>query len=266
MTKTKKIIIIIVTVVLLGGFFLWILLPRLAIKKLADTYLDSFDVEGKYFEDYSVTDDSLVTVVNKYISLDIPSELTLVNEEYVEEKGGEGVAVYSNENEEYGDSVMVSNKPDHEEWNLTDVSQTLEAGAEEEFEIAHEQFVKGIESFGNGTPDSYYDTLKCIYLLEHEDQAFWDMNKATAFVALATYRSILVNDQEAIYIYEREDICGILHISRLIKEEYDYSGYSVQFKVYSPDDLDTSYLIMMRAKTLEEIYAVINSVEIIGAA
>lgn len=257
MTKKKKIIIVIAAVLVVTGFFLYVLLPRIGLKLMADKYLDSFDVPCSYFaeENYSVRDDSLVNIRNKYVSIDIPADLQ-PNEERLDENGEP--MLYQSEDNKRGIILL---PPSTDKLDMTDPAYI------EDFEnkgVAHEKLIRGVESFGNGIPDSKYNTTKASFLLEREDYSFWDMDKAVCFIMLATFRSILVSFTEEAYIYETDDICGIVQISREIDEESGYSGYTAYFSAYSPDDLNTDYTVMIDMETLEEIYAVINSMEIIG--
>lgn len=257
MTKKKKIIIVIAAVLVVTGIFLYVLLPRISLKLMADKYLDSFNVPCSYFEEenYSVRDDSFVNIRNKYVSIDIPADLQ-PNVELLDEN--EEPMFYLSEDKK---SSVFLPSPSSDKLDMTDPAYI------EDFEnkgVAHEKIIKGIESFGNGIPDSKYNTYKASFLLERGDYSFWEMDKAVGFTILATFRSILVSFTEEAYIYETDDIYGIVQISREIDEESGYSGYTAYFSAYSPDDLNTDYTVMIDMETLEEIYAVINSMEIIG--
>ncbi|MBQ8569145.1 MAG: hypothetical protein IJ446_08005 [Oscillospiraceae bacterium] len=264
MTKTKKIIIIIVTVVLLAAFFIWVLLPRIIFKSFADKYLDDcFDVKGSYFEaeNYSVTNDSYVTVSNKYISLDIPADLVPYND-FPDENGYP--RFYFTEPKTSKSLCLL--QPSTDKFDITDPAYTEGMENEANMKVALEELIEAIESFGNGIPDSKYNTYKAIYLLEREDNSFWNFNKAVGFNTLGSLRAISVNGYESVYIYETDDICGTVLIEKDIDEEKGYSGYSAVFDAYLYDDLNTNYTVMINMESLEEIYAVINSVEIISAA
>ena len=66
-------------------------------------------------------------------------------------------------------------------------------------------------------------------------------------------------DGDDFYVYETADKCGIIVVKALDGAEDDYY---VIAEMYSKDDLNTCYTVMINSSDLEQIYAVINSITI----
>ena len=63
---------------------------------------------------------------------------------------------------------------------------------------------------------------------------------------------------EEIYIYEADDKCGFIIVSAP-KDDQKY--FRITADMYSTTDLNAPYTIIIRSETLEEAYAMINSIE-----
>lgn len=70
-------------------------------------------------------------------------------------------------------------------------------------------------------------------------------------------KEILMSSYEEFYLYERDNIRGII----LITERED--KYQVIFEIYNSDDLNTAYTLLIGVKNIDDAYAIINSAEFI---
>ena len=254
--KTKVIISCIVAAVLILGFVLWVILPRVALSKMAEEFLlPNFSRKGEYFDGYDVRNDSFIRVENEYISLSVPSDFKLETE-----LAAEHHYPYIYRREEPNEVILLMWEPDETVMDLTNYSQYAENENVPD-EKAFKKMVDAFESFGNGIPDSKYASYKCIALLDKEDYSFWDIGKATAFSVLGAFRVAAFSNYDKTYVYESEDICGILYVSENSDDSDELTKYEVIFDAYPVSDLNYSYTVIIGMNSLEEIYAVINSVE-----
>ena len=61
------------------------------------------------------------------------------------------------------------------------------------------------------------------------------------------------------YIYETEDICGLIRVRELTEKDYKYY---IIVDMFSTDDLDTVHGLLIKTNDLEMAYAMINSITI----
>ena len=256
--KTKIIISCIVAAVLILGFVIWVIMPRVALSKMVEEFIfpDFENCKGEYFDEYDVRNDSFVRTENEYIAFDIPSGYVL--EKQPTEENDHIPYIYSQDDtKEY---VLMFAKPDDTVLDLTDHSM-YEDDENIPDEKTFQKMVDAFESFGNGIPDSRFAAYKCIALLDKEDYSFWDIGKATAFTVLGTFKVTAFSHYDNIYVYESEDINGILYITDNSDDPDDFTKYEAIFDAYPVSDLNHSYTILMDMNSLEDIYSVINSVE-----
>lgn len=254
--KTKIIISCIVAAVLILGFVIWVIMPRAAMGIIAKKYImPSIDYhKGGYFDGYDVRNDSFVRVENEFIALDIPSGFEL--EKKPDEEGEDLPHIERYERKDTKEAVLLFPKPNDTVMDMTDYAMYAENEKIPD-EKAFNRLLDTFESFGNGIPDSRFASYKCIVLLDKENYSFWDMDKATAFTVLGTFRVSALSVYKDAYVYESDNIRGILYLS----ENSRKGKYEAAFDAYPVSDLNYSYTITMCMDSLEDIYAVINSVE-----
>lgn len=256
--KTKIIISSIGLAVVILGIAIWVILPRAALGIMADKYIvPSIDYhKGGYFDGYDVRNDSFKRVENEFIALEIPSGFELEKQPDEEKKNLPHLKRY--ERNDTKETVLLFAKPNDTVMDMTDYAMYAEDEKIPD-EKAFKRLLDTFESFGNGIPDSRFAAYKCIVLLDKDDYSFWDMDKATAFTVLGTFRLSALSVYKDAYVYESDNICGILYLS----ENSRNGKYEAAFDAYPVSDLNYSYTIMMYMNSLEDIYAVINSVEFI---
>lgn len=137
-----------------------------------------------------------------------------------------------------------------------------------EANITAEEVVKGFQSIWGITPDCAYNTIKCAYLTEKDCYNFWDINSQKAYIVSATLKNTLTN-REDILIYEKGDICGFVswfeRTDSEIKELQDKYGeatkYVATLEIFTKNDLNSSNTILVKANSLDEVFAIMNSAE-----
>lgn len=255
--KTKIIISCIGLAVIILGIVIWVIMPRVALSKMVDEFLiPNFTGKGEYFDGYDVRNDSFIRVENEFISLDIPAEYILEKQPSPEHD-----YPYIYRRNDTNEVVLLMSEPYDAVMDLTDYSQ-YDENENVPDEKAFKKLTAAFESFGYGMPDSRFAVYKCSILLDKEDYSFWNLGKATAFVVLGTMKATGLSLYEDYYVYESENIKGILSIEENTVDEDHPTRYEAAFDVYPVSDLNHSYTIMFGMNSLEDIYAVINSVEV----
>lgn len=235
-----------------------IIAPR-ALTYMMSGYLTAVDNEpATYFTEYSAEPDfESITVDNEKFSVSIP-------ENFTHKDTGEvtSLNIYISPDEEHYEFIMLTGIEGEEVNLLNPETYTDSENIPENIDI--EEVGSWFEKLGHGLPNSTYNTFKCIALLERDDFSFCDLEQSVAFVIMGMFKEILYyEDYEYVYIYERDDICGIIQIKRDKKDETNFDGYKVTFEFFSTDDLNKSYTLMMGMQSLDDIYAIVNSVEIL---
>lgn len=257
--KTKIIVSCIAAAVLILGFVIWVIMPRVALNKMVEEFLlPDFNGKGEYFDSYDVRNDIFVKTENDYISFELPSGYELEKQPNDEHKTIPYVFRQNDTNE----VVVMFAKPDDTVMNLTDYAR-YENNENIPDEKAFRKMVDAFDSFGNGIPDSKFAAYKCAVLLDKDDYSFWDIGKATAFIILGCFRAASFSGYDNIYVYESEDINGILYITDNSDDPNEVAKYEAVFDAYPVSDLNSSYTVMFSMNSLEDIYSVINSVEFI---
>lgn len=246
---------IVAGVIVIGTLFLFVLLPRLMIYKNVREFIFGMGKSAEYFTEYSVTNDSFSMVDNGEFSVKIPDGLELQDEisenlmEYESSDESKHVIMVK------GSDASYLNMFDPE--NYTDVNET-------DMHMELEELTEGFEIIGKGYPDSAYGALKCMHLIDSDDYNFWDLKSARVFAVMgyskAASEPLMGRD---IFIYEGEKICGIVGLSCRENTDTGSATYRTQFKFFKTDDLNTEYMLMISAESLDEAYAIINSVEFI---
>ncbi len=135
-------------------------------------------------------------------------------------------------------------------------------------DITADEVVKGYQSMWGITPDCAYNTIKCAYLTEKDCYNFWDINSQKAYIVSATLKKTLIN-RNNILIYDKDDICGFVsYFERTeneikeLKEKYGQSTrYVASLEIFTKSDLNTSTTILVKVDSLDEVFAIMNSVK-----
>lgn len=248
----KRTIIIIVSIVaalLLIGILLWQLIPRLALSALIKTTLPEFE-SAQMFDSYDITDDSLVEISTDGYTIDIPSGL-------IEKDMGELAAKYYH-NADHTTSVCLVTDAEPLEMNLLDPEKYKDIEGMPSY-VAVDNMEKAFESLGNGViPDNTYNTLKSAALLDSSDYNFWSIENTVGYIVMGSVKLALAYMGDTQYIYERDDARAIVYVKNPIE---DMNYYTVTAELYSTDDLNTAHFLIINAPTLNEAYAVLNSVK-----
>lgn len=250
MSKTKKIILIIVGIILFLAIAAWILVPRI----LVLIGVKSIDM----IEEIPVSTISAETIANadmgktqriekEGISLEIPADLR-------QEKHDLDALVYrspvENEDETHEHSILVMGASDMHEVSFTQ-SEAMETPMLVKLEL--KKVIKGFEAMGMPVPDSAYNTFKMAYTLTEDDYSFWNLNQGVAYFAgSALQEAVMIYDR--VELFETEDLCGFISCSD------KKSQYILQ--IFSKNDLNTVYDVVIRSEDPDLIYAVLDSVEI----
>ncbi len=242
MKKKSKIIIAVLAVVLLLIGLASYLVPMLLLRAATKEILPEAK-RAEYITDFETKPEGYVTVDNVGYTIEIPSQLS--KSDY------EKANVYSAEDgSEYGSQYLFLTEPFDEEMNLLDVYQ-------EEEEAIRKYGIRNVEkmfdSLGYGTPDSYYNILKCVSLLDWEDYNIFSVRKSVAFSVYAALREGFYMTLDN-YIYERGDVRAIVQTGG--------EGYYT-IDVFHVDDLNAAYGMRIKDENLsfEEMISMLNTVE-----
>lgn len=245
MNKTAKIILTVVSILSVLSFAAWLLVPRILLAASTKAILDDVGEAATYFTEYDVRNEDVQTIDNGHIAIDIPADYTIKDTHI------DSVIIYKKP--ETNLTLLMIDSDNMSEMNLLKEETLSEYLTDVQFNIGTKQLTKGFEVLGNGLPDSAYNTFKCIWMLDKEDNSFWNTNQATAFLVTGTLKNILIQYENTM-IYETDDICGFVGYTQL-----DNGIFRVRLEMYQTDDLNTVSTVMLRVKDLETAYAVMNS-------
>ncbi len=249
--QRRKIIVIIAVAVtvLLAVVFFWVIKPRIEFNNLICELLPEVGEGAEYFTEYDVTDDSLVMTEAGDISIGIPAG-------YVpDDTNVQDIAMYRDKNNIKLGVTVNTTATDLEGMSLFyrdsyDVS-------DEEYELITKYLTEWFNALGNGLPDSAYNTYKCMHLLSDDDRSFWDIGQNIAFGITGILKESIPVWGEELYIYETDDKCGFVSVS-YPTDTSEY--YWVTADLYSTDDLNAPYNVIIRSESVEQAYAMINSI------
>lgn len=237
-------------IVLAAVVFFWVIKPRMEFNKLLNDYLPEVGEGAEYFTSYDITDDSLVPLETENFTIDIPAG-------YVPKNIGDIDTVMYFDSENTERSVVIRRSGyDMSDMNMFDRLQYGDVSEDEFSQIVY-YLKEWMEALGHGIPDSAYGTYKCAYLLSDNDRSFWNIGQNIAFGIMGFIKQSLPAWGEEMYIYEADDKCGFVFVSAP-KEENE--NYRVTADIYSTDDLNVPYTVIIRSETLEEAYSIINSI------
>lgn len=247
------IIIVIVSLAIL----LWVLGLRLLILFAAKQITSEMTPPAEYFTEYDITinaDDDVQSITHDGLTMTIPGN-------YVErETSLENTLIYNLPLEDTTDteSVVFMEASDLSDMNLfgEENMAAYTGGFLDKFAV--NKLKKGFDDLGHGLPDSAYNTFKSTSLLSTDDYSFWNWKKGFAYVVSGAIKNTTwIADKN--YIYETEKICGIIHVRELTERDYKYY---IVVDMFSTDDLDTAHGLLIKSDSLEQAYAMINSIVI----
>ena len=125
--------------------------------------------------------------------------------------------------------------------------------------VAVDNMEKAFESLGNGVvPDNTYNTLKSAALLDSNDYNFWSIENTVGYIVMGSVKLALAYMGDIQYIYERDDARAIVYVKNPTD---DMNYYTVTAELYCTDDLNTAHFLIINVPTLNEAYAILNSVK-----
>lgn len=257
MSKAKKIILTIVIIIISLIILLWVLGLRLVIWYAAKQVTPDIGPAAEYFTEYNVTMntvDYVQDISHNGLTMTIPGN-------YVQEElslKNTVMYVLPHEEETATESVVFMASSDLSDMNLFSEENmaTYTGGMLDKF--AANKLMKGFEDLGHGLPDSAYNTFKSTSLLTADDYSFWNWQKGFAYVVSGMIKNTsFLGDYN--YIYETNDICGIIHVRELTEQDYKYYIFADMF---STEDLGTAHGLLIKTNDLEMAYAMINSITI----
>lgn len=196
---------------------------------------------------YDVVGENLTMVEFEHFSVGIP--------EGFEGNDNEGKEVVSYKNGEEGEQAIGIRLAAYDASRLS-IMDVPGLGKWEK-----KQLFDGCEQLGYGIPDSAYNSMKCSYSLREEDYDFWNYNKSLAYCYLLPYRlDMFVADGVNYHIYNYESEEKYI----LINERHDETMEEYRFyaEYFHPEDLNTSYVLVISVKEPELGYAIINSLQL----
>lgn len=242
MKKSTKIIITVLAVVLVLGGLACYFVPMFLLEAATKEIMPECK-RAEYITDFETKPEGYETMDNGGYSIEIPSYL--IKSDY------EKANVYTaDDGTEYGSQYIFLKEPFDEEMSLIDV---YEEDNEEIKKYGIRNVAKMFESLGYGTPDSYYNVLKCTSLLDWEDYNIFSVRKSVAFSVYAALREGLYMTLDN-YIYERGEVRAIIQTGA--------EGYYT-IDIFHTDDLNAGYSIRIKDENLsfEEMVSMLNTVE-----
>lgn len=242
-------------IIILVLFFLWVLLPRIALYKTVKNFLPNVEKSAEYFADFSNVDENndIISVNNGYVSIKIPDSFI-----HDEEKADSIPYIYSDTGKK--ETIFFMPGPD----DLSGLNMLDPEKYKDIENIPNDMGIKeiteGFESLGNGIPDSAYNTYKCALLVDKDDYSFWSLKKGTAFSLASIIKELLISTYDEVYLYERDNIRGIIFIEH---DRGENGLESVTFEIFNENDLNTAHTLIIGVHSLDDAYAIINSAEFI---
>ena len=242
----KKSMLIVVGILLVLVAVGTILLPkRIRLYNEIKNNIDGLGPKGEMFDAFDVTDDSLVQIDTSNLTIGVPKDFIQGDNEII--------VTYksADESQLVGVSKHVSDEP---------IAFFMPGYGENSqifgIEYSFDDLRKGFEKLGYGIPDNTYNTYKCMYLLKEKDYSFWDYEKGLAYANAAFVKGETMM-MDTNYVYEREDMYALIMERNLVDE----GMLHFYVEVFDPDDLNTSYLVVVKVKDRQQAYAIINSIK-----
>lgn len=243
MKKKTKIIITVVLAVLLAALLLLYLASMFLLKEATKKVLPEA-TKAEYITDFDIKRENTIEVDNGGYTMQIPDDLIKVDVN-AEVK----VNSYASENNET--KIIMLTESFSEEMTLLNPDDYDENSTMKRFGIKNVE--KMFETLGYARPDSYYNILKGICLLDWNDYNMLSIRKSVAFSIYAYLRAELTMNLDN-YIYERDNVRAVIQKGKEPNTHID---------LFCTDDLNGAYTILVHGDdmTLEEVTAMLNSVE-----
>lgn len=243
MKKKTKIIITVVLAVLVVSLLALYLVPMFLLREATRKVLPEA-TRAEYITDFEIKRENTTEVDNGSYTIQVPGDL-------LKQEVNEDVKVnsYASENEET--KILMLTEAFSEEMTLLNPEDYENDPTMKRFGIKNVE--KMFESLGYARPDSYYNILKGICLLDWNDYNMLSIRKSVAFSIYAYLRTELTMNAEN-YLYERDDVRAIIQKG---KEP------NIHIDLFCTDDLNGAYTILVHGEdmTLEEVTAMLNTVE-----
>ncbi len=238
--KNKKMLIylfigFIILAMVLG---LGILMPRIMLNLLIKETLPEF-VAAEYITDFSLLEENAIEIGNDFFTVCIPDSFQETNGSL-----DEWFMIYEDTKSERLYKIQKIS---------IDVTMTVD---DLDYQSLPESYLHTtdesmLNSLGYAEPDSYYNIMKCVSLLDAKDYDKWDMEKIMAY---SVYGSIRMNLGEVKnYLYEREDLYAYVQYYK------ETGAYKLEF--FQPKDLNTAYVVTIENGDLEDVTALLNSIQ-----
>ena len=246
--KTVTIIIICAAVLLIGYLAVSVIVPRVMLHNLIKETLSSVGEGAEYFTEYDIVHTGATfSADNGHIAIDIPEECVKqdidLNEAQLYKEDNQCMVILLKSDEIDGMNILDPEKFDASDYKV---------------KIGLNELTEGIESFGNGLPNSAYGTWKCAYMLDEEDYKPQSLNNQVAYSVIGVLKVSLPQFGE-ISVYENGEICGFVTVRENAEPENE-GKYSVSLEIFTKDNLNKSTFVMVTTNNLDEAYAIMNSV------
>ncbi len=248
--QRKKLWIVVIgaVVVLLAVIIFWVIKPRIDINRAIKATLPDVGEGAEYFTEYQLTDNHLVKKEHYGYAVSVPSD-------YIKQDVAIDVQLY--QDAEIPDLKMIIRPFE----DLSEMSlyhrDNYEDLTNREYKRTISTYRKWFATLGYGQPDTAYGMFKCMYLLDNDDRSFWNLEQNLAFSVLGVVKQEVAMDMDEIYIYEKGDVCGLVFVNH---PNANRPYYYVVADLFSTDDLNMACGLILTTKTVEEAYAMINSV------
>ncbi len=236
--------------VLLAVVLVWVVKPRVEIAVLLSSVFPEVGDGSEYFTEYDVTDSTLVEHKTVGYTIGIPATF---------EKADAAIDtcdVYRDKDN--SDLSIILIYPEELDMSIYNRDSFGENISDEDYECIVSTCRRWFDALGNGQPDSAYGVFKCCYLLSDQDKSFWNIGQNIAFGITAALSESLVSGVGETYIYESDDKCGIVSVDNLDQKK---PYYYFKVDMFPTDNLDYPHALLIRTDSLEQGYAIINSIE-----
>ncbi len=237
----KKIVTVSIAIIFVVALVL--LVPRVGLQMMAKSGMESFK-GGEMITDYETKPEKGVSVGNEYIKFKLPQEMT-------QAENKTSLDAYVIKNNTGDKQCVLINKMSDVTISLVDEAHTNEEGKKLIKRYGASNVENAYESMGYPVPDSYYNIMKCMTLLDYEDFDFLSMRKAQVFVAMVELRKVIYQERK-LYVYERDDVCAFV-------QERSKNQYAIEF--FEKNDLNTVCAITMKTQDFDDIKCILNTVE-----
>ncbi len=233
-----------------------VLFPGRKIKAFEAEYLRPlYEIygEGADFTEYSAKIENGQLVENDYFSLMIPDDFS-----FLEDGEEAGTTTYQlvSEDDSVQAAIIVT---DGEAEALPSLRQIDLSHLFEQKLPEPKDLEEGYEKLCGDYPDSLYEEYKYMALLDLDDFDSTDYDKAYAFCQLAAFKGINCTGTDA-YVYENNDICGVLYIDKNCTLQTNEQTFSALFSFYDVSDLNCAYSVRIFTDSMDLVNGVINSI------